>query len=132
MEPNLHRLIIENFTSLINDLIPKNANIPTDESSNIASLLSLFLNPSKDMNPHDIMRKLSDPLIEHIIANREKMPEHKVMKMVFQLFLIEWMYRNDFLNQDWEWQWDENGKSGSVHMDTKIDISKIPLPKTPI
>lgn len=129
MNNDLHRQITKNFTNLINDLIPKNSNIPSDENINLASLISLFLNPSKEVNPHTIVRKLSDKLIEHIVQHRNEIPDNNMMKMILQLFIIEWIYRNDFMHQDWVWEWNTDGKSGEAKIDAKLPLDQIPLPR---
>ena len=119
---------MDSVLNLTKHLIPKNANVPTKEGDSIASLLKMFLAPSKNENPRDMMRGMSDALIEHLVTNRDKMPDHPMMKMMFQLFLLEWCYRNDYMLQDWEWEWNADGKSGQAKVDLRIPFNQIQLP----
>lgn len=124
----VHQVMMDAVLNLTKQLIPKNANVPTQEGDSIASLLRLFLSPRLDSNPHDIMRGMSDNLVEHIIINREKIPDHPMMKMIFQLFLFEWCFRNDYMLEDWKWEWDLNGKSGKAKLNPRVPLSQIQLP----
>jgi hypothetical protein len=119
---------IEQIASLVRNLIPKNANVPTDEGANISALIALFFNPSPESDPREIMRRISDALVEYMVKHRSKMPDHPMMKMIFQLFLIEWCFRNGHMEEDWKWEWDAGGKRGEAKMNMKVPINKISLP----
>lgn len=121
--------VMETVLNHIKSTIPKNASVPTNEGENISRIIALFISPTKDANPREIMRSLSDPIIEHLVSNHNNMPDHPMMKMIFQLFLIEWCYRNDYLLEDWVWRWEDDGKNGSADVNPRIPFADIPLPK---
>lgn len=126
---NLHQLISNLFENFAKDVIPKTSSAPTNENQSIGNLVSLFLAPSLQSDPRSIMRSMSDNLVEHIVLNRGSIPNHPMMKMIFQLFLIEWCYRNDYMEEDWKWEWNKDGKNGEALINPRIPMNQIPLPQ---
>lgn len=78
-------------------------------------------------NPRELMREVTDPLLDHIVRNREQVRKNPVIGKIHQFFLIEWCYRNGHLRGDWVWRW-SGPKEGQLHYSPRTPLEKVSFP----
>ena len=78
-------------------LIKANINY-TDE---LGELIQFVVEPSKNLDPHKIIRQLSDTVLNTLY---QKSPDGP-LSQYYGLFEIETMWRRGQLQEDWEWVW---------------------------
>lgn len=88
-------------------------------------MMGVAVNGTED--PRTLMRDVTDPLLEHIVKNRDGIKKNPVLGKVHQLFLIEWCYRNGHLKGDWAWRW-EGPKEGKLFYKPKTPLEKVKFP----
>ena len=98
------------------------------ETEAVAQLCMMAFIPTGEEDPRELLRQMSDRLVDHVVTQLEKVKGHPVVGKICQFFLIEWCYRNGHLNGDWIWQWDGPGQ-GKLHYDPKVPLSMIALPQ---
>ena len=98
----LHHFPDKLFTKVINEK-PYNREL--------MEFLQFIINPSKQLDPHKIMRQLSDDMFN---ALNNMVPNHLVLSKYEDLFKVESMWRSGDLKEDWIYEW-TNESTGSIH-----------------
>lgn len=119
--------IIQVLRNTIKNIIPEDSPIPSEEIDALSQLCMMSMVPTGEEDPKALMRAVSDPVLQHFITKFKEFRSNPVIGKIAQFFLIEWCYRNDHLNGDWAWKWD-NLNEGKVSYDSKIPLGEIPLP----
>lgn len=78
-------------------------------------------------NPRELMRDVTDPLLDHVVRNRDQVRKNPVIGKIQPFFLIEWCYRNGHLKGDWVWRWD-GPKEGQLHYNPRTPLEKVSFP----
>lgn len=121
-----HDSVLNILKSMITKLTPKNTSSP--EVDALMQICVMGILPTGDENPKELMRTLSDPMLDHLISNLNMIQKNPITGKIGQFFLIEWCYRNDHLNEDWRWDWDSSNE-GHMSFDPKIPLDQVVLPK---
>lgn len=116
------------LTSAVEDLRPKNSKMGEGEMEALMKLFTMAFVPTGEEDPRALLAKMSDGLVEHIAARLEETRKNPVVAQICQFFLIEWCYRNGYLNGDWIWSW-SGIKQGQLHYEPRIPLSTVPLPR---
>lgn len=126
----LQNTIMNVLKTMITKLIPKNNNgkVSDVEIDALMQICVMGLIPTGDEEPRELMRRLSDDVLDHLISHLQAIKKNPIIGKVGQFFLIEWCYRNEYLNGDWKWQWDSPNE-GHVSLDPKIPLDQVVLPK---
>lgn len=118
-------------TKLIEQIIKNSVNTENISNQETESLIALCLMNFGSVgteNPRLLCSNLSDTLLDHIISHLNEIKENnQVFKSIIQILIIEWCYRNDYLEEDWKWEWTEP-TVGQLHYRSKIPLNCIPLP----
>ncbi len=99
-----------------------------EEGEALASLCMMPVHRTGDENPREMLRCLSDPLLEHLVKNVESMKSNPALGRVGQFFVIEWCFRNDHLTEDWKWEWETKDR-GKLNYSPRIPLEMVPLPR---
>jgi len=124
----LQNSIINVLKAMIAKLVPKDTTLPDVEVDALMQICVMGMMPIGDEEPRELMRRLSDNMLDHLISHLNIIKQNPIIGKIGQFFLIEWCYRNDHLNGDWRWDWD-NPNEGHVSFDPKIPLDQIVLPK---
>ena len=73
----------------------------TKYASELSELIKFILEPSKNLNPHKMIRQLSDDILATLCQKSLDGP----LFQYYELFQIETMWRQGLLKEDWEWDW---------------------------
>ena len=95
-----------------------------DDVSVLAAICMMRVAPSGKEDPRELMRQASDKIVNRVALQFRTMNTDPIMSPIAQLFLIEWAYRRDYLNQDWRWEWNSD-QEGQVRYDPRISIDQI-------
>jgi hypothetical protein len=102
-------------------------NISNSDIEPVVQLCLFSFYRSGQEDPYDLTKKIPSPLLEHLIKNINSLTENSTLSKITQFLLIEWCWRNDYLNDDWQWEW--VGKNeGTIHFNPRIPLNSIPLP----
>ena len=124
----LQNSIMNVLKTMIAKLVPKNNKVTDIEIDALTQICVMGLLPTGDEEPRELMRMLSDNVLDHLICHLQAIQQNPIIGKIGQFFLIEWCYRNDNLNDDWRWQWD-GPNEGHVSFDPKIPLDQVVLPK---
>lgn len=113
----------EQCLSFVRQVIP-NANFESRDWDSIEKLLSLATCPSGREEPHMWLRSMSSQALDQLYCKLESFQKHQTFQMVSQFFLIEWCYRNEYLDSDWKWVWDTN-RDGHVKYKSKFSLDSL-------
>lgn len=120
--------ITKALNDAVADIRPKNSEMESGEMEALTKLFMMAALPTGEENPRALLALMSDKLVEHIAARLEEAKKNQMVAQVCQFFLIEWCYRNGYLNGDWIWNW-SGARQGQLHYDPRIPLSTVPLPK---
>ena len=112
----------------IQEVGPQDGGLGAEEVDALSQLLMMTFVPTGQENPRDLLSRMSDDFVNHVVSRLEKAKENPVVAQISQFFLIEWCYRNGHLNGDWIWEW-EGVKKGDLHYNPRVPLSMISLPK---
>lgn len=104
--------------------------ISETEANALSSICMMGVAVTGKENPREMIRGISDPLLNRIVANREVIKKNPVIGKVEQIFFLEWCYRNGHLEHDWAWKW-SSPKEGKLYFRSKIPLDKIKVPEIP-
>lgn len=112
---------------MISQLLEKGGPTSSEEVEAVTSvcIMGVFRNGTED--PRAQLRKVSDPLILHLVKNLSKAKESKPLAKVSQFFLMEWCFRNGYLEEDWRWEW-VTPNEGKMHFKPTMPLEMIPIP----
>jgi hypothetical protein len=82
------------------------------------------MKPIGNEDPHDLVKKMSDDIINQIIERKPQLENHPMVGCICQLCDIERHYRDGHLNEDWIWKWDSS-TSGHISYKTKEHMTSI-------
>jgi hypothetical protein len=124
----LQNSIMNVLKTMISRMVPKNNKVSDVEIDSLMQICVMGILPTGDEEPRELMRRLSDNVLDHLISHLQAIKQSPIVGKIGQFFLIEWCYRNDYLNGDWKWQWDSPNE-GHVSFDPKIPLDQVVLPK---
>ena len=104
--------------------------IPEKEVESLTDLCLMGIAVTGQEDPRDMLRKISDPLLEHVVENREAVRKNEVIGKLYQMFLVEWCYRHGHLKGDWLWQW-ESAREGRLSYNPKVPLDQVEFPDPP-
>lgn len=93
----------------------------------LSQLCIMTVQPTGREKPRELIRQLSDKIIEQIVTKTNQLRENPMLGPICQMCVVEWSFRNNYLNEDWLWQWDGN-TGGSLAYSSKIPLDQIPVP----
>lgn len=117
------------LSSALTEIGPKGSSPGGQEMDALKQLFMMAFVPTGKEDPRAILSGMSDGLIEHVTSRLEEAKKNPVVAQIGQFFLIEWCYRNGYLNGDWIWSW-SGTKKGQLHYDPRIPLNMVPLPST--
>ena len=120
-------LFMEMARKSILESIPKDTNISPEEIDYVIGVCMLGVYRTGNENPKAMLGIVSNELIEHMVKHLQKAKEHKDLAKGMQFFLLEWCWRNDYLNEDWRWEW-INQNEGKIHFNARLPLEMIPIP----
>jgi hypothetical protein len=123
----LHNSILNILKSMISKLTP--AGTPNTEIDALMQICVMGMIPTGDEKPKELMRSISDKMLDHLISNMNMIQSNPITGKVGQFFLIEWCYRNEHLYNDWTWVWD-SANEGRMSFDPKIPLDQLVLPSS--
>lgn len=104
------------------------AGVRKDEMEAVVKVFLLGVHRTGSEDLRDMLRKVSDPLLEHIVKNMDTISLSPVLGKIGQFFVIEWCYRNDYLMDDWSWEW-EGRDGGKANFLPRMPLDSVPLPQ---
>lgn len=114
--------------SIVLKLLKQSTSLGDFKDTEVAALTKLYMIGSNiisgDENPRECMREISDQFLNYIIKHKK---EISIMEKIGSFFVIEWCFRNNYLNEDWKWEW-QSSDEGKLHYNPKIPISEITFP----
>lgn len=90
----------------------------------VEKLLDLAIVPNGQEDPHDWLRSMSSKALDQLFTHLDALQSHNTFRMVSQFFLIEWSYRNEYLDADWKWVWDTR-RDGHVRYKSKFSLDSL-------
>jgi hypothetical protein len=124
----LQNSVINILKAMLTRLVPQNTKVSDVEVDSLMQICVMGMIPTGDEEPRELMRRLSDNMLDHLISHLQVIKQNPIIGKIGQFFLIEWCYRNDYLNGDWKWYWD-NPNEGHVSFDPKIPLDQVVLPE---
>lgn len=109
---------------LSSTLSGQESGLPKEEADALTDICMMGVAVKGDENPREMVRPISDAVLSRIVENRESVVKNPVVGKVFQIFLIEWCYRNEHLECDWAWKWERPGE-GKLYFRPKRPLEKI-------
>lgn len=127
MQQTLPALMSEVAKKMVSQLLEEGGSSSAEEVQAVTSvcMMGVFRTGSED--PRAELRKVSDPLILHLVKNLHRARESKPLAKVSQFFLIEWCFRNGYLEEDWRWEWVSRDE-GRMHVKPTMPLEMIPVP----
>lgn len=107
--------------------MPGDSPVSGDEMEALLNLCMLGVSRTGSEDPKSMVRKLSDPLLEHALKHVAKNRADRVFVPISQILLIEWCWRNDYLREDWHWRWEDAG-GGQMKYNPRIPLDMVPVP----
>jgi hypothetical protein len=80
--------------------------------------------PTGEENPHELLRRISDNVINAFATNLDTLQKNPMSAPVAQLFFMEWCFRRGYLNADWRWEWD-TADEGHVSYSSKEPLEQL-------
>lgn len=112
---------------LLQEAVPAGA-LTEPEINALSGMCVMAIAATGTEDPRALASQVSNPVLDHIVSRLPELQSHKLMGPVSQLLLIEWCYRNDYLNDDWMWEW-TGPTTGQAHISPKIPLDQVPLPQ---
>jgi hypothetical protein len=112
---------------VIEEVGPREGGLDPGEADALSQLLMMAFVPTGKEDPRDLLSRMSDGFVDHVVSRLDEV-RNPVVGQISQFFLIEWCYRNGYLNGDWIWKW-EGPKRGDLHYNPRVPLSMVPLPK---
>lgn len=112
---------------LIEQLVPEGSAESPAEIEAVASLCMMGVYRTGSEDPRSTLRSISDPLLLHLVKSLRKARDNRALAKVSQFFLIEWCYRNGYLEEDWRWEW-KGANEGELHYRASIPLDMVPVP----
>jgi hypothetical protein len=106
----------------IHSVLPQTAN--SKDADLVVRLCIMAAVPTGEENPRDLLREMSDSIVNAFVSNMETIQKNPVSAPVSQFFFLEWCWRNDHFNADWKWEWDASNE-GHVSYNPKEPIEKL-------
>lgn len=119
-------VIATTVKSMVNK-IPNGSRASGDEMEALLGLCMLGVARGGTEDPKALVRRLSDTLLEHAVRHVGQHRGDRVFAPVGQILLVEWCWRNDYLNSDWLWEWEDQG-GGRIKFDPRIPLNMVPVP----
>jgi hypothetical protein len=127
MQAQLPSLLSEVAKRMISQLLPEGSGCGPGEVEALTTVCMMGVYRSGTEDPRSELRKVSTPVIEHLVKNLSKATGNRALQKVSQFFVMEWCWRNDYLEEDWLWEW--SGKDeGRMHFRPRIPWQMIPIP----
>jgi hypothetical protein len=73
----------------------------------LVQLCMMVMKPLGNENPHDLIRGMSDDVINQIIDKKSQLANNTMVDSICQLCETERLYRDGKLDEDWIWKWDD-------------------------
>ena len=112
---------------MIAQLVPEGTKTSPGEMEAVTAVCMMGVYRSGTEDPRAMLRAVSDPMIEHLAKNLKKARENRSLAKVAQFFLLEWCFRNGYMEEDWRWEW-VNKNEGRIVYKTNIPLEMIPVP----
>jgi len=112
---------------MISQLVPEGSEASAGEVEALTSVCMMGVHRRGDEDPRAELRKVSAPIIEHLVKNLKRAASNRALAKVSQFFVIEWCWRNDYLEEDWRWEW-VNKHEGQLHFRPRIPLEMVPIP----
>ena len=119
--PNIKELI----QLVIRGILPA-GNINAQDVDLVTRLCMMAAVPTGEENPRELLREMSNAVVSAFAVNIEKVQKNPMSAPVAQLFFMEWCFRNEYLNDDWKWEWDSESE-GHVSYNPKEPLDKLLL-----
>jgi hypothetical protein len=127
MQPELPTLLSEVAKRMISQLVPEGSEAAPGEIEAVTAVCMMGVYRSGTEDPRAELRKVSATLIDHLVRNLRKASDSKPLQKVSQFFLMEWCWRNEYLEEDWRWEW-VNKNEGRMHFRSRVPLDMIPIP----
>lgn len=118
--------VLQAVQTTIRRTVPGGSN--ADDVENLSKLCVMALVPTGEEDARDLCSKLSDQVITFVVARIRELETNPAMQNMVKLLLLEWCFRNDYLEEDWQWEW-VSPSSGRAHFNGRVPLDQIPLPR---
>jgi hypothetical protein len=95
-----------------------------DDVDRVTRICVMAAVPTGEEDPHELLRGMSDNLINAFATNLAALQKNPVSGPVAQLFFMEWCWRHGHLHDDWKWKWDTTNE-GHVSYNSKEPLDKL-------
>jgi hypothetical protein len=109
---------------LSSTLSGQESGLPREEADALTNVCMMGVAVKGDENPREMVRPISDAVLDRIVENRDSVVKNPVVGRVYQIFFIEWCYRRGHLECDWAWKWERPGE-GKLYYRSKQPLEKI-------
>ncbi len=113
--------------NMIAQLVPEGTKTDPDEMKAVTAVCMMGVYRTGSEDPRAMLRAVSGPMIEHLTKNLRRARENRALAKVSQFFLIEWCFRNGYLEEDWRWEWVTRDE-GRMHFRSTMPLEMIPIP----
>jgi hypothetical protein len=94
----------------------------------VSALCAMALVPTGEEDPRAICSGLSDRVVTFFVSRMDELSSNPTVGPIAKILMIEWLWRNDFLLEDWIWEW-TGESSGTARFNERVPLSQIPLPR---
>ncbi len=127
MQTGLPTLMAEVAKNMIAQLVPEGTTANPAEIEAVTAVCMMGVYRAGTEDPKAMLRPVSDPLIEHLVKSLGKARENRSLAKVSQFFLMEWCFRNGYMEDDWRWEWADKNEGRIVYR-MRLPLEMIPIP----
>ncbi len=127
MKPGLPTLVATVAKNMVAQMVPPGEKADPAEIEAVTSVCMMGVYRDGTEDPRAELRRVSDPLIEHLVRGLKKARENKSLAKVSQFFLMEWCFRNGYMDADWRWEWTSKDE-GRIVFSMRVPLEMIPIP----
>ncbi len=111
---------------LVSALSGPDSGLSDGEADALTDICLMGVSVRGDENPREMVRPVSDGILDRIVQNHEANRKNPVVGKVFQIFFVEWCHRRGHLECDWAWRWERPGE-GKLFYKAKRPLEKVLL-----
>lgn len=127
MQTGLPTLMAEVAKNMIAQMVPEGEKADPAEVEAVTAICMMGVYRNGTEDPKAVLRAVSDPLIEHLVRGLKKARENRSLAKVSQFFLMEWCFRNGYMEEDWRWEWVTKDE-GRIVFKMRMPLEMIPIP----
>jgi hypothetical protein len=97
---------------------------PVEDFNSIESLCEMRVFPTGKEDPKAIVRRMTNRSLSGLVSQYKQNSGNPIFAPVYSFFFMEWCYRQDYLKNDWSWEWNTE-KEGEIRYLSELSIDQL-------